>query len=288
MASTDEVRKQELQLLETGNKLLLDPPASIIELLQLLDQLENCLLQVHQAPPPSMTGALAPSIQALIEDRLFMHSNEDVRVVVASCICEITRITAPVAPYLDVQMRDVFRLLVSSFEELADYSSRSYNKRASILETVAAVGLCNVMLDLECDDLIIEIDYHPANVFSSMESAMSQVLIESEDISEELLYPLLATLRDNEVRPVAQKLGEKVLEKTSTEEVLPVARRLAGKVLESCAAKVKPYLIIAVSSLGIPLNNYGDIVASICELEEDDVNENNFQAANENEEHWSV
>ncbi|GJX60850.1 retrovirus-related pol polyprotein from transposon TNT 1-94, partial [Tanacetum coccineum] len=48
----------------------------------------------------------------------------------ASCISEITRITAPDAPYDDDQMRDVFQLIVSSFEDLADQSGRSYIRKA--------------------------------------------------------------------------------------------------------------------------------------------------------------
>lgn len=58
--------------------------------------------------------------------------------------------------HLSVVKQDVFQLIVSSFENLPDKSSRSYNKRALILETVAKVRSCVVMLDLECDGLISE------------------------------------------------------------------------------------------------------------------------------------
>lgn len=57
-------------------------------------------------------------------------------------------------------MQDVFQLIVSSFENLSDKSSRSYVKRTSILETVAKVRSCVVMLDLECDALILEMFQH--------------------------------------------------------------------------------------------------------------------------------
>ena len=79
-------------------------------------------------------------------------------------------------------MQEVFQLIVSSFENLSDKSSRSYTKRTSILETVAKVRSCVVMLDLECETLILEMfqnffksirDYHPENVFSSMETIMT-------------------------------------------------------------------------------------------------------------------
>lgn len=42
--------------------------------------------------------------------------------------------------------------------------------------------------------------YHPSNIFSSMETIMTLVLEESEDISPEILTPLLATMKkDNKV-----------------------------------------------------------------------------------------
>jgi len=52
-----------------------------------------------------MQSALSPSLKALVADQLFRHSNVDVKVAVASCISEITRITAPDAPYDDDQMK---------------------------------------------------------------------------------------------------------------------------------------------------------------------------------------
>ncbi|XP_057985566.1 sister chromatid cohesion protein PDS5 homolog C isoform X2 [Hevea brasiliensis] len=218
-----------------------------------------------------MQSALTPSLKALVAEQLFKHADVDVKVAVASCISEITRITAPDAPYDDDQMKDVFQLIVSSFENLADKSSRSYGKRTLILETVAKVRSCVVMLDLECDALIIEMfqhflnairDDHSDNIFSSMETIMTLVLEESEDISLELLSPLLASV------------------KRGNEEVLSVACKLGEKVLESCATKVKPYLQHAVKSLGISLEDYSEIVASICQS--GTVEQNDAHAADEN------
>ncbi|KAJ9184089.1 hypothetical protein P3X46_007864 [Hevea brasiliensis] len=270
MTSLD--KELEQQLMEAGTKLV-NPPSSVDELLPLLDQVENCLSKVEQSPTKSMQGALAPSLKALVAEQLFRHPDVDVKVAVASCISEITRITAPDAPYDDDQMKDVFQLIVSSFENLADKSSRSYDKTTSILETVAKIRSCVVMLDLECDALIIEMfqhflsairDYHPENIFSSMETIMTLVLEESEDISLDLLSPLLASV------------------KRGNEEVLPVARKLGEKVLENCAVKVKPYLQHAVKSLGISLDDYSEIVASICQETSGTVEQNDAHTADEN------
>ncbi|KAL4298281.1 hypothetical protein GQ457_12G019870 [Hibiscus cannabinus] len=249
-------KELELQLMEAGNRLV-EPPSSVDELIPLLDQVESCLSRVEQSPSQAMQNALSPSLKALVAEQLLRHPDNDVKVAVAACISEITRITAPDAPYDDDQMREVFHLIVSSFENLSDKSSRTFTKRASILETVAKVRSCVVMLDLECDALIVEMfehflksirDHHPQAVFTSMETIMTLVLEESEDISVELLSPILASVkRDNE-------------------ETLPVARRLAEKVLENCALKLKPYLTQAVESLGISFDDYSSVVASICEV----------------------
>ncbi|MFS7923339.1 putative sister chromatid cohesion protein Pds5 [Helianthus anomalus] len=253
MASADA--ELERQLKEIG-KQLSHPHDSVEELLHVLDKVEKLLLKVDQSPKWSMLTALRPSMNALIKDSLSKHSDIDVKVAVASCISEITRITAPDAPYTDDQMRDVFELIVSSFEDLSDRSSRSYNKRASILETVSKVRSCVIMLDLECDELIVKMfdhflkavrDFHIDSVYSSMENIMELVIDESEEISVEMLKPLLACV------------------KKDRGGVLPVAHKLAKCVLLKSAEKLKPYMMPALTSLGESLDMYHKVVAAVCD-----------------------
>ncbi|RZC79402.1 hypothetical protein C5167_003645 [Papaver somniferum] len=254
MAAAAADKLLESQLIEYGKKLL-KPPSSVDQLLHILDKVEIHLSKVEQSPSESMHSALTPSIKALVANELLRHPDVDVKVSVASCISEITRITAPDAPYEDDQMKEIFQLIVGSFEKLYDTSSRSYHKRASILETVAKVRSCVVMLDLECDGLIIEMFQHFLKairdnqhaIFSSMETIMVLVLEESEEISTELLCPLLISV------------------KKENQDVLPIAKRLAEEVLEKCAAKVKPYLMQAVLSLSTSVHDYSKVVAAICQ-----------------------
>ncbi|KAK2452863.1 nucleolar protein dao-5 [Trifolium repens] len=262
MIMGDEKLKKEL--LEVGTSLLYcnqrffhraQKGASVDNLLRRLCQIRSCLSRVEQAPTEYIKNALSPSLKALIADKLINHSNVDVEVALASCLSEITRITAPDAPYDDPQMKEVLRLIVSSFENLHDKSSRWYAEMISILDSVAKVRLGVVMLDLECDALILEMfqkffetirEHHPENVFSSMKTIMVHVLEESDNISLDLLSPILDSLnKKNEV-------------------VLPIARKLGESVLESCATKVKPYLRQAVNKLGTSLDDYSDVLASIC------------------------
>lgn len=50
-------------------------------------------------------------------------------------------------------------------------------------------------------------EYHPENVFASMETIMTLVIEESEDISPELLSPVLASVKkDNEVKVFSSQL----------------------------------------------------------------------------------
>ncbi|XP_027902902.1 nucleolar protein dao-5-like [Vigna unguiculata] len=272
MASADKQLKE--QLLEAGNKLA-DPPSSVEELLSLLEQVESCLSRVEQSPTDSMQNALSPSLKAMVGDQLLRHSDNDVKVAVASCISEITRISAPDAPYDDDQMKEVFHLIVSSFENLHDKLSRSYAKRISILETVAKVRSCVVMLDLECDALISDMfqhflkgvrEHHPENVVLSMETIMTVVIEESEDISLALLSPLLDSV------------------KKDNEEVFPIAQKLGERVLENCATKLKPYLVQAVRSLGVSVGDYSAVLASICQDTSDDLEKNDTCVTSEHAE----
>ncbi|KAK4590121.1 hypothetical protein RGQ29_020607 [Quercus rubra] len=205
-----------------------------------------------------MQDALLPSLKALISNELLRHAEMDVKVSVASCITEITRITAPDAPYDDEQMKEIFQLTVAAFEKLSHVSSRCYTKAVSILDTVAKVRSCLVMLDLECDALVVEMfqnflkiirSNHPHAVFSAMETIMTLVIDESEEISSDLLSPLLASVRkeNQNVSPISWKLGEKVI--------------------TNCAVKLKPYLKEAVGSMGIALDDYAQIVTSVCQSE---------------------
>lgn len=52
-----------------------------------------------------MQTALSPTLKALTGEFFLKHSDADVKVAVASCLSEITRITAPDAPYDDDEMK---------------------------------------------------------------------------------------------------------------------------------------------------------------------------------------
>nr|XP_029144645.1 muscle M-line assembly protein unc-89 isoform X2 [Arachis hypogaea] len=239
MASTNETENlgesDTLMKLKHVGRKLLRCNVPVDELLELLDNLDLILSTVNQLPSEPMQEALVPSMKALISDELLRHTDEDVKISVTSCIAEITRITAPDTPYDDEQM-----------------------KVLSILDNVAKIRLCLVMLDLECDNLIIEMfqhflrivrSNHLQDVIDSMELIMTLVLDESDEVSADLLRPLLDSLRKE------------------NQTISPTSWTLAEKVVTNSSVKLKPYLLRAVESSGRALNEYAQIVTSICQNE---------------------
>ncbi|KAF7803880.1 sister chromatid cohesion protein PDS5-like protein A-like isoform X2 [Senna tora] len=196
-----------------------------------MQQAATCLAELDQSPSVSIMESMKPFLNAIVKPELLKHQDKDVKLLVATCVCEITRITAPEAPYSDEVLKDIFQLIVGTFSGLSDTSGPSFGRRVVILETLAKYRSCVVMLDLECDDLVNEMfstflavarDDHPENVLSSMQTIMVVLLEESEDVREDLLSILLSSLGREK------------------NDVTLAARRLGMNVIKQCAAKLEP------------------------------------------------
>ncbi|GJN21567.1 hypothetical protein PR202_gb09054 [Eleusine coracana subsp. coracana] len=258
-----EVRQLEDRLREVGERLK-TPPDAAEDLLKLLTDVEECLLKVEQSPAESTSIAIQPATDALVKKELLGHVDPNVRLAVASCISEITRITAPNAPYEDDEMKDVFTVIVGSFEHLDKIDSPFFGRRASILDTVAKVRSCVVMLDLECDDLILDMfrhfirtvsPEHSEAVRSCMETIMKLVIEESEDVQPQIASCLLENVRKEDK------------ESSSPSFVL------AEKVIGMCREKLKPVFLPLLKDTS--LSEYSQIVTSVCEEGSDDKEDNN-------------
>ncbi|XP_061339796.1 sister chromatid cohesion protein PDS5 homolog A-like isoform X2 [Gastrolobium bilobum] len=242
-------QKPHLQLKELGSKL--DTlPSSKDALIKLLKQATTCLAELDQSTSTSEMESMKPFIDAIVKPELLKHQDRDVKLLLATCVCEITRITAPEAPYSDDILKDTFQLIVGTFSGLSDTNGPSFGRRVVILETLAKYRSCVVMLDLECGDLVNEMfstffavarDDHPESVLSSMQTIMVVLLEESEDVREDLLFILLSTLG-------REKKG-----------VTMAARRLAMNVIQQCVGKlessIKQFLLSLMSGESKPVNS---------------------------------
>lgn len=84
-----------------------------IYLLLYLQQAATCLSELDQSPPASILEAMQPFLKAIVKPVFLKHQDKDVKLLVATCICEITRITAPEAPYSDDVLKVHFFMKVN-------------------------------------------------------------------------------------------------------------------------------------------------------------------------------
>lgn len=64
-----------------------------------------CLSELEQSPPAAVLKSIQPFLDVIIKPEILKHQDKDVKLLVASCLSEITRITAPEAPYADNIMK---------------------------------------------------------------------------------------------------------------------------------------------------------------------------------------
>ncbi|CAA0816423.1 Tudor/PWWP/MBT superfamily protein [Striga hermonthica] len=256
-ASLDESSQKAIEgdLVETGEKLLATP-SSTNELLVLLEKAESLLAKVWQRPPVSTCYALLPAMKALITDDILRHNDLKVQVVVASCFNELTRITCPDPPYGDDVMMGIFQLFMIAFGQLSCKPGQNYSRAVQIVETMAKVRSFLMLLDIDTNgNFVVEMFHlflsnirsnHLSDIFKYMEMIMTSVIQESDEISSELLRPLLASV------------------KTENKNSSPISWELGKKVFENCATKLPSYLREAVKEMNLDLADYAVIVSSIC------------------------
>ncbi|XP_062226089.1 sister chromatid cohesion protein PDS5 homolog C-like isoform X2 [Phragmites australis] len=239
-------------------------PQDSDELLRLLQEADTWLVRVLQAPPEGMLNTLRPTMSALITKELLEHPDPDIKVAVTSCLTEVTRITAPEAPYDDDIMKDVFKRIVETFADLDDMDSPSFARRASILESVATTRCCALMLDLDLDHLAVDMFRnlfkaisldHSENINCCMENIMVFVIEESDNVPPELASCLLQNL------------------KKEAQETLPAAFGLAERVVGHCKDRLKQVFIELLKDT--PLDEYSNIVALLCQDASDAIENNN-------------
>ncbi|XP_027150474.1 sister chromatid cohesion protein PDS5 homolog A-B-like [Coffea eugenioides] len=162
----------------------------------------------------SLNSVIQPLSDSLIKHGLLQHKDKDIRILVATCFCEIIRVLAPDPGFSDDVFTDIFKLLQSIFAETGDYKSPYFSRRVKLLETVAKLNVCVLMLDVGCDDLILKMfkiffsaarEQHPQSVINAMSSIMARILedkLEEKDLEslifqEKFSEPLLDVIIQN-------------------------------------------------------------------------------------------
>ncbi|KAK2999347.1 hypothetical protein RJ639_023355, partial [Escallonia herrerae] len=200
-------------------------------IIKLLKQASSSLPELKQTS--SLKPAINPLSDSLIKHGLLLQKDKDVRLLVAICFCEIIRILAPDPGFSDEVVRDIFKLFLSIFEELADMRSPYFLRRVKLLETVAKLEFCVLMLDLDTDteDLVLDMFNTFFNVVredspSSLVSAMSSIiaLIFKAEVSEPHFKVILQNLLKED------------------KDTSPASFQLAVSVIQSCREELEPFV----------------------------------------------
>lgn len=204
-------------------------------IVKLLKQADAALSELGQSS--SLQEVLGPLTRSLVKNNLLHHKDKDVRLLVAVCFTETLRVLAPEAPdppFNKELFKDIFRLIISIFEDLADTTSPFFTRRSKILETVAALNLFVKMLDTGSEDLVLKTfevffnvvrQNHQRSLFQAMLSIMTLIL-------EERVFPQLRNV---------------ILQNLLKEEKV-ASFRLAVSVIQNCAEKLEPSIYELLTS----------------------------------------
>ncbi|GLJ15580.1 hypothetical protein SUGI_0256080 [Cryptomeria japonica] len=138
---------------------------------------------------------MSPTMTTLKQHRWLRHPDDEIKLVVTSCLSEIIRIVTPQEPYDDDTMKEVIQLVVESLHGLYNVKDPTFGKRDKILEVMARTRSFNLMLDLQCEELILQMfncfiaetrKHHSEKAKTNMFDILSMILDEDDDIYRQL------------------------------------------------------------------------------------------------------
>lgn len=102
-----------------------------------LEELDELLSKIDQWEGKKLMWVLKPTMLALIQPEFLEEPCEGIKLLVASCLSNIMRLTAPIPPFNDNVMRRIFRLIVETFRDLDNTVGHTFGKKLWILEDMA-------------------------------------------------------------------------------------------------------------------------------------------------------
>ncbi|PWZ31032.1 Sister chromatid cohesion protein PDS5 B-B [Zea mays] len=180
-------------------KRLAQPRLGKDALIKLLKQAESALSEFSQSS--SLQDPLHALSKSLVQTTLLNHKDKDVKLLVSVCLIEVMRVLAPDPPFSDEILKEIFKLFISIFADLAETSSPFLTRRMKILENVAALRCSMIMLNIGCEDLILDMvkiffstvkHGLQKSVHQAMLSMMTQIL--NEKVTQSLVDVILRNL----------------------------------------------------------------------------------------------
>ncbi|CAO2182211.1 unnamed protein product [Urochloa humidicola] len=220
------------QVVREVGKRLAQPRLGKDALVKLLKQAENALSELSQSS--SLQDALNALSKSLVQTTLLNHKDKDVKLLVAVCFIEVMRVLAPDPPFSDEILKEIFRLFISIFADLAETSSPYLTRRMKILENVAALRCSMIMINIGCDDLILDM---VKIFFSSVRQGLQQ------SVCQAMLSIMTQILNEKVTQPVMD-----VILRNLVKDDKGASHKLAFDIINKCAAKLEPIIYSFLSS----------------------------------------
>ncbi|CAL1265874.1 unnamed protein product [Larinioides sclopetarius] len=97
-----------------------------------------------------------PLAHLLISERFLDHRSQDVRLLVACCIADIFRVSAPDAPYKDeCQIKMVLEFFIDQLKGLSNPNNPAFKRYFYLLENLSVVKTFNICFDLQNSQKIV-------------------------------------------------------------------------------------------------------------------------------------
>ncbi|KAJ1286407.1 hypothetical protein BS78_03G350000 [Paspalum vaginatum] len=220
------------QVVREVGKRLAQPRLGKDALVKLLKQAESALSEFNQSS--SLLDALHALSKSLIQTTLLNHKDKDVKLLVAVCFIEVMRVLAPDPPFSDEILKEVFRLFISIFADLSETSSPYLTRRMKILENVAALRCSMIMLNIGCEDLILDM---VKIFFSSVKHGLQQ------SVCQAMLSIMTQIFNEKVSQPIVDVILRNLLKDDKG-----ASHKLAFDVIHNCAEKLEPIIRCFLSS----------------------------------------
>nr|CAB3478957.1 unnamed protein product [Digitaria exilis] len=165
---------------------------------------------------------------------LDLTQDKDVKLLVAVCFIEVMRVLAPDPPFSNEILKEIFRLFISIFADLVETSSPYISRRMKILENVAALRCSMLMLNIGCEDLILDM---VKVFFSSVRQGLQP------SVCQAMLSIVVQILNEKVTRP----LVDVILRNLVKDDKGP-SHKLAVDIIEKCARILEPIICSFLSS----------------------------------------
>ncbi|CAI4989856.1 BEM_HP_G0175660.mRNA.1.CDS.1 [Saccharomyces cerevisiae] len=186
-----------------------DQLISTNELLDRLKALHEELASLDQ-DNTDLTG-LDKYRDALVSRKLLKHKDVGIRAFTACCLSDILRLYAPDAPYTDAQLTDIFKLVLSQFEQLGDQENGYHIQQTYLITKLLEYRSIVLLADLpSSNNLLIEL-FHifydpnksfPARLFNVIGGILGEVISEFDSVPLEvlrLIFNKFLTYNPNEI-----------------------------------------------------------------------------------------